>query len=83
MRRCVTRRVTGAVKLPTATASATLRRHGRVLATGAAQRIAGGGIRVTLNAPRGLAAERYTLSLTYADRGLARRHTNNVVRLGR
>jgi hypothetical protein len=27
--------------------------------------------------------ERYTLSLTYSDRALERRHTNNVVRVGR
>lgn len=82
-RRCVTRRLSGAVTLPVDAASAALRRHGRVLATGAARRLAGGAVRVTLNAARLLPPERYTLSLAYVDRGLDRRHTNNVVRVGR
>lgn len=81
-RRCATRSVAGAVALPAASASATLRRHGRTVATGAARREANA-LRVTLNAPRALPAERYTLSLTYVDRGLERRRTNNVVRVGR
>ncbi len=70
--------MSGAVKLPVAAASATLRRHGTVRATGAA-RLPGGEIRVTLNAARPLPPERYTLSLTYTERDLKRRHTNNVV----
>lgn len=80
-RRCATRSVAGAVALPAASASATLRRHGRTVATGAARREANA-LRVTLNAPRALPAERYTLSLTYVDRALERRRTNNVVRVG-
>ena len=81
VRRCATRRLAGAVALPADSASATLRRHGRTLASGAARRV-GSGLRVTLNAARTLPAERYTLSLTYVDRTLERRHTNNVVRVG-
>jgi hypothetical protein len=82
-RRCVTRGGAGAVTLPVDAASATLRRHGRVRATGAARRLPGGAVRVTLNAAHALVPERYTLSLTYSDRALERRHTNNVVRVGR
>jgi hypothetical protein len=79
----VTRRIAGTVTLPVDAASATLRRHGSVRATGAARRIAGGTVRVTLNAAAALPPERYTLSLSYSDRTLERRHTNNVVRVGR
>ncbi len=80
--RCATRALSGAVKLPVTSATATLRRDGRIRATGAARRV-GGEIRVTLNAARILPPERYTLSLTYTGSDLVRRHTNNVIRVGR